>query len=238
MRKYLIICAMTLAACACNRFRTDVYTFDELLVSRPDSLSSLSMSISVEYPVKGLPTEVLDSMGATIMTAAFDLDKPSGTVEEAAARYISYVKEAYLDEEPEKNPYSVEDEVNGYFSGAYGKYRTYMIEYYTYTGGAHGLNTYTPLVFDCESGRLVREEDFFVEGYSEGVSQLLQKQMTERPEEDQVELFDLFSVAVNGAYEPGKDGVTWYFQPYEIAPYAYGVITVTVPWSELQPWLR
>ena len=111
---------MALAACACNRFRTDVYTFDELLVSRPDSLSSLSMSISVEYPVKGLPTEVLDSMGATIMTAAFDLDKPSGSVEETAARYISYVKEAYLNEEPEKNPDSVEDEVNGYFSGAYG----------------------------------------------------------------------------------------------------------------------
>lgn len=222
-------------AAACNPFRTDVYSFDELLVSRPDSLSTLSMSISLEYPVKGLPQEVLDTMTATILTAAFDIEKPTLPVEETAASYISYVKEAYLNEAPEEHPYSVEDEVNGYFSGTHGKYRSYMVEYYTYTGGAHGLNTYTPLVFDCESGLVVPEDEFFAEGYEEPLSELIRSKLCE--ENPDIELFDFFAVKTNGAYEVGKDGVCWYFQPYEIAPYAYGVLTATLSWDEVEPYL-
>lgn len=236
MRKYLAICTLALVAASCNTFRTEVYHFDELLVSRPDSLSSLSMSISVEYPVKGLPQEVLDTMTAAIATAAFDLGEVSGSIEEKAERYIGYVKEAYLNEAPETNPFKAEDEVNGYFSGSYKKLRSYIVEYYTYAGGAHGLNTYTPLVFDTESGAVVPEEEFFAEGYKEPLSGLIRDKVCE--ENENIQLFDLFAVGANGAYEVGEKGVSWYFQPYEIAPYAYGVLSTTLSWDEVEPYIR
>lgn len=233
MRKYLTICLLAMVAAACNPFKTDVYSFDELLVSRPDSLSYLSTSISLEYPVKGLPKEVIDTMTASILTAAFDL--PAEGVEETAAQYVSYVKEAYLNEAPEEHPYIVEDEVNAYFSGAWEKYRTYIVEYYTYSGGAHGLNTYTPLVFDCESGRIVPEAEFFAEAYEEPVAGLIRNKLFEDYED--LPLFDLGSIGPNGAYEVGENGISWYFQPYEIAPYAYGVLTVTIPWADVKAYI-
>ena len=42
----------------------------------------------------------------------------------------------------------------------------------------------------------------------------------------------------NGLYELTKEGVTWYYQPYDIAPYYLGVISITVPWKELKPYIR
>ena len=236
MRKYLLICALALVAAACNPFRTDTYSFDECLVSRPDSLSMLTMSISLEYPVKGFPKEVIDTMCSTILMNAFDLEETSGSVDATADVYVSYVKEAYLNEAPEENPYTVEDEVNGYFSGQYGNYRTYIVEYYTYTGGAHGLNTYTPLVFDTGTGLVVPEEDFFADGYKEPVSGMIREKLLE--ENEDIPLFDLFAVGANGAYELSENGVSWYFQPYEIAPYAYGVLSVTLPWDKVKPFIR
>ena len=238
MRKFLLLGTLALALSACHPFRTDTYTFDEYILSRPDSLSSLRLSISLEYPVKGLGEEALAEMTRGILTAAFDLEEDPTTVEETAEHYISGIKDAYVNENPAEVPTPWEDAVNGFFSGRYGPYRSYILDYYTYTGGAHGLTTWTPLVFNTETGEVVSESDFFAPDYAESVSDLLRKHILDRAEEDQIELFDLGSVAVNGAFEPGRDGVTWYFQPYEIAPYAYGVISVTVPWNELKPYLR
>ena len=42
----------------------------------------------------------------------------------------------------------------------------------------------------------------------------------------------------NGVYEVTKDGVTWYYLPYDIAPFSVGVISVSVPWKELKPYVR
>lgn len=159
-------------------------------------------------------------------------------MEETAGRYVASLKDNYLNENPEAVPTVWEDSVTGFFSGKYGPFRSYTIDYSTFTGGVHGLNTWTPLVFDMRDGALVTEQDFFVDGYAEPVSELLRKDLMERPEEDSIPLFDLWAVAVNGCYEPGEDGVTWYFQPYEIAPYAYGVIAVTLPWASLKEYVR
>ena len=46
------------------------------------------------------------------------------------------------------------------------------------------------------------------------------------------------SACVNGVFLPGPKGVSWVFQPYEIAPYSFGIITVEVPWKELKAWVR
>jgi hypothetical protein len=32
-------------------------------------------------------------------------------------------------------------------------------------------------------------------------------------------------------------GVTWQYNPYDIAPYSLGVITVTLTWDQLYPYL-
>ena len=36
------------------------------------------------------------------------------------------------------------------------------------------------------------------------------------------------------AYVNNENGITFYYQPYDVAPYVFGVIEITVPWEELR----
>ena len=71
-------------------------------------------------------------------------------------------------------------------------------------------------------------------------SSLLQKHIPESFDGNEEEYDSLFitDIVSNGNFEPGKTGITWYYQPYEIGPYSLGVIPVSVPWNELKPLLR
>ena len=42
----------------------------------------------------------------------------------------------------------------------------------------------------------------------------------------------------NGNFGVSEEGVTWTFNPYEIAPYALGIIDLTVSWADLKPYLK
>ena len=134
-----------------------------------------------------------------------------------------------------------EDRINGYFSGRYGHFVSYMVEYYSFRGGAHGMGTMTPVVFDRKTGEVVPEEVFFADGYQAPVAALIQAHLPEALDHDEEALASLFAadlVGPNGLYEVTKDGATWYWRPYEIGPYYLGVISVSVPWKELKPYVR
>ena len=45
-------------------------------------------------------------------------------------------------------------------------------------------------------------------------------------------------VRPNNNFAPEADGVRWYFQPYEVGPYALGIVSALVTWKELEPYLR
>ena len=116
-----------------------------------------------------------------------------------------------------------------------------MVEYYGFRGGAHGINTMTSVVFDTKTGETVPEEVFFADGYLAPVAALIQAHLPDALENDPENLAAIFEpglVGPNGNYEVTKDGVTWYYQPYDIAPYYLGVISVPVPWAELKPYVR
>ena len=116
-----------------------------------------------------------------------------------------------------------------------------MVEYYTFQGGPHGEGTMAPLVLDLNSGEVVEEADFFADGYERPVGALIRKRLPEALDGDEqllADIYDLESVAPNGNFEVTSAGVTWYFNPYDIAPYYMGVIRVTVPWNELTDYLR
>ena len=166
-------------------------------------------------------------------------------MEETATRYEDNIKDEYFNEyeqtEGKGDILSWEDRINGYFSGKWSHYTSYMIEYYGFRGGAHGINTMTPVVFDVKTGETVPEEAFFADGFRTPVAALIQARLPEALDNDQEAIGALFEpdlVGPNGFYEVSRDGVTWYWQPYDIAPYYLGVISVTVPWAELKPYLR
>ena len=244
MKRFLSFAAILVLAAGCN-LRTATYSDEQATPLGEGQTDSLLQSVSIEYPVKGAKAEVLAKIEDGILNTVFDMEEIPGSVEETALRYEDNLKDEYFNEyeglEGGFGAKTWEDHVNGYFSGRYKQYLSYMVELYSDRGGAHGISTMTPVVFDKKTGEIVPEEAFFADGYREPIAALLQAHLPEALEGDEEALAAISDpglVVPNGLYEVTKDGVTWYYQPYVIAPFSVGVISITVPWNELKPYVR
>ena len=45
-------------------------------------------------------------------------------------------------------------------------------------------------------------------------------------------------IGPNGNFSVSEDGVTYIYNHYEIAPYAMGIIRVTLPWDDVRELLK
>lgn len=241
MKKLLLLASAVLVV---GCFQTTTYSDEQAMPLLEGQTDSLILSVSIEYPVRGAKDEVLGNFENGILSAAFDMEEHPVGVEETATRYEDNLKDEYFNEFEGSEALGVrtwEDRINGYFSGRYGHFVSYMVEYYSFRGGAHGMGTMTPVVFDRKTGEVVPEEVFFADGYQAPVAALIQAHLPEALDHDEEALASLFAadlVGPNGLYEVTKDGATWYWRPYEIGPYYLGVISVSVPWKELKPYVR
>lgn len=257
MRKKIILLALGAAIFAScqNTLNTDVYKdFFQIPLSelREDSLT---VDISVEYP-KG-------SDDASLMLYSNILDCVFGSgwatdlvIDSVALYYRNSILDEYMGEYlPSAADTSVhmnmswETRIEAHFLSDWNEYHRYEENIYEYRGGAHGIDGYVCHIFDTATGKRVEEHQFFKDGYEEPVSKLILAHLLsdilpplKNDGFDVEELEQIFSEAngvwVNGVFLPSSTGVTWFFQPYEIAPYAFGIISVTVPWEELQEWVR
>ena len=127
------------------------------------------------------------------------------------------------------------------FTQDYKKWRNYLLSYYSFRGGAHGIQTLSQLVFDKETGEQLAEADFFVPDYAKPVAALMQASVKKEMEAEDPELLQLVEmefVVPNGNFSVTTDGMSWIFQPYEVGPYALGIVTALVSWEELKPYLQ
>lgn len=237
MKRIFALAAAAAALVACNNFRTGQYMDDLVLPLAEERPDSLFFSIDLEYVVKGMPKEAMEQVNGAIITQAFDVEEPGASLEEAALRY----REALIDEYLDQADFSWEDSIEGLFTGDWKQWKNYQLSYYNFRGGAHGIQTVSQLVFDRKTGHLLTETDLFADGYLPGITPLLRQAVQSSLEQEApelLELVDLDSVAPNGNFSVSKDGVEWVFQPYEVGPYALGLVTATVPWDKLQPYLK
>ena len=122
---------------------------------------------------------------------------------------------------------------------------TVDLSYYAFTGGAHG-NSYTEyFVFDTMTGKRLGLNDVFEEGFEERLNKLIDsryRQMkglspTERLDGEKGMLFENYIHFNNNIALTGR-GVSFFYNNYEIAPYAVGPTKIDLPYSELKVILR
>lgn len=232
-----LLAAALLALQACDGLQTAHYEDDLALPREEESADTLLLSIDLEYVTKGPSGEAVEQMNSVILTQAFDLEDGPGTVEETAVRYRENLIDEYLTE----SRFTWEDRISGLFTEKYKGWRNYLLTYYSFRGGAHGIQTLSQIVFDAKTGAVLGEGDFFSEGYQEPVAQLLRKAVRETMTAEAPELLELVqmdAIGPNGNFSVGKDGMEWVFQPYEAGPYALGIISATLDWESLKPYLK
>ena len=245
MKQMLSLAAVLLLAVSCG-LHTDSYQDNLVMPLSEGSQDSLFFSVSVEYVVDGLRAQAKENINSAITLQAFDLEGGNaGSIEEAAIAYRENLIDEYLTENgaPEQ-PGGIltwEDRMGGRFTGSYKNWLNYQLTYYSFRGGAHGIQTMSMVVFDKTTGAVLSQEDLFAPGFEAPVAALLQKNvmdtlMAEDPE--LAGLLEVEQVAPNGNFSVSAAGVQWVYQPYEVGPYALGIVTGTLSWDQLKPYLK
>jgi hypothetical protein len=116
---------------------------------------------------------------------------------------------------------------------------------YEYTGGAHGLTVRSSDTWDLQKSRRMELSDFFPNrnDVKEFVTESIIQQIDEQMTGGNAMFFDKYDQLVESTFKPSnfylsKEGLVIYFQQYDIAPYAAGILTFVIPFGPggaLQP---
>ena len=102
---------------------------------------------------------------------------------------------------------------------------------YTFTGGAHGMNTTSCFVYDFYENQEIGINSIFEEEYIDEVLALIKEQLALH---QGAESIDMSYVNVTENFYVDNEGMHWIYNPYEIAPYAVGAIEVVLPYSKIE----
>ncbi|NTW11022.1 MAG: DUF3298 and DUF4163 domain-containing protein [Chlorobiaceae bacterium] len=122
---------------------------------------------------------------------------------------------------------------------------TVEISWEAYTGGAHGMHHIEYLVFDVATGRRLKTADLFIAGFESRLDQFIEARFrqdkglskTERLDSEKGTLFENF-IRHNDNFALGDKGITFIYNEYEIAAYAFGPTELELSYREIRAILK
>ncbi len=222
-------------------------------LSSDTTLGSLNFDIEIEIPTAFANNIVLDSIRATIISNLFGNKYISHTNDSLIELFASDLYREYkADNEPlidkldstSSYSFNYEHTLSGFSLLNDKKIFAYGIERYVYMGGAHGLETRNYYNFNLTTGKLITEKDLYIDNYKDALSQLIKKRIVEESSEIKT-LTDLEesiywtdSIKPNGNFYITDESINYVFNPYEIAPYAFGETEITLTFNRIKSILK
>lgn len=120
----------------------------------------------------------------------------------------------------------------------------YLISLDYYEGGAHGIQQLLTLNIDNRTGATVTLTDLLVPGYEGRLTELLLTALLEKTGAKGIEALHergyLYSMDMFASenFIVGTDGLTFVYNPYELAPYSEGRIELTVCYDDMDQILK
>lgn len=111
------------------------------------------------------------------------------------------------------------------------KILSFYIDYYQFTGGAHGVTTRIPYNIDIATGKELLLKDLFIDGYKyeKIINKEIEKQISKNPQY-YFEGKDGFNkISEKQQYYFDGDNIFIFFGQYEIAPYVTGIPEFKIP---------
>lgn len=251
-----------LAIPACRKsdklVETEKYTLSKSAFLSADKTDSLYVNLDIEFPVNTNDTAI-SHIQRTLEEQLFGPDYIDVPMEEAI---ILYYKELETEYKLNNEPLMAQIEEERKIDATYGmnlnyehlltahpvavqkNLLSYSIERYLYMGGAHGINTRLFFNFDLTTGQQVNEKDLFTEGYEQFVPALLVQCLIEQ--NDNLQLISdlresdymIEAIVPNGNFYVTEDGITYIFNPYDIAPYSLGETEIFIAADKIKPYLK
>lgn len=226
------------------------------LLDNPDN-PNCNLEIKFVYPKKYADKEILNRIQRQFVSSYFGENYEKLSPEEAVKKYTDDYLAAYKDlEEDYKAEVAKSDEtpVGSWFSYfemssdliAFNQddIISYTVCFENYTGGAHGAHSYNNHVLDLKTGKVITEEEIFVDDYQDSLAQILVDQIAKQnnvadPKElENIGFFSVDEIFPNGNFLVDETGITYAFNEYEIAAYVVGVTEVRLPYGDIRHLLR
>jgi hypothetical protein len=250
----ILLAALLLLPACSKEIRTETLKLEENIPFHEGSANNLSLSLDIDFPVSGFSARGLESVRQAIRTYTISdaYADCTGPITELGQIWRNNVADDYLTSNQgmlEEMDIAEEDapflnwgfDYKGCFGETYEHFVNYLIEKYEYLGGAHGMSTETPLVFDLETGDIVTHEFFTGQVGADKLKELIDKHKYDNLKDmiqdagiEEENIFYVESIEPSSFYTVSQEGLTFYYQPYDLAPYVFGVITIPISWDGLK----
>lgn len=261
-RKYFgvaLIVALVFFNVSCVKEKIDYRTleyYNEFFVSEENKeMGSLEISVSMDLPTEFPDNELILSVQKQIVAKIFgdrynyiDIDTVLATYAENIAN--EYIKsnlpflEKINDLEGSKAFLDNQIDIVGSLLYFDENIISYSYEHYAYLGGAHGNSRQQIFNFDMQDASVFSEKDVFIDNYSELLSDLIKEQIVANKAEIEsvADLSDFNyyekEIKPNNNFIVDNEGITYVYNPYDIAPYSMGQTAVFLSYEVLKPILR
>lgn len=121
----------------------------------------------------------------------------------------------------------------------WGRLKQFSAVFETYTGGAHGNPHALYVVLDPKSRRQVKLADVVAPGQMAKLTAMVREQNRRRILESEgaagvAEYLETFPFEMTENFMFDRQGLTFLYNVYEVAPYAAGPIAYTIPYAQLK----
>lgn len=257
----LLIAGCWLASCSNTGQPLRNLQFEEITLTKSEHLfadeskPACNLSIDFAFVNKATTIGAKDSINAYLLSALFGKKyqqlSPQEAMEGYAKEYVTNYRadlepmiqkdiDNHIDKDQLTAWYSYEQELKGSietYMGILLTYRTYKNEY---SGGPHGMYTTEFINLNLSTIQPILLDELFVEDYQETLTELLWYQLAlDNGVETRDELEEM-GYATTGELAPtenfyiSEDGITFYYNVYEIAPYSMGPTQITLSYDMLE----
>jgi len=255
-RAFILLATALFVLTACNTHtvtvKYDILTVDIDFPYSEGSQNKLVLDAEVQFPNSGFNNGSLPRACEVIRAACFgsEYQSFSGSLEELGETWRDNWHEKYMNtcaERLKETNVSETDapflnwniKVRGSFDDFFEEgYINYMVETSQFTGGANGVSSEVPMVLDLNTGNAVNYNVFTGNATQSQLSELLDKHKYDELElpkgVDKSQVFSVATIEPSRHFSVDDDGITFYYQPSEIAPASFGIIEIKLPWDELK----
>ena len=257
----LLIAGCWLASCSNTGQPSRNLQFEEITLSKSEHLfadeSKPACNLSIDFAFVNNANTIgaKDSINAYLLSALFGKKyqqlSPQEAMEGYAKEYVTNYRadlepmiqkdiDNHIDKDQLTAWYSYEQELKGSvetYMGMLLTYRTYKNEY---SGGPHGMYTTEFTNLNLNTLQPILLDELFAEDYQETLTELLWYQLAlDNGVETRDELEEM-GYATTGELAPtenfyiSEDGITFYYNVYEIAPYSMGPTQITLSYDMLE----
>lgn len=106
-----------------------------------------------------------------------------------------------------------------------------------YAGGAHPNHAIFEVNWDIKSDEVVTLSDLFLPGYERKIQPYLQKQLFSKYNEDFSDYYG-DTIAISNHFSFTDSGISFDYSPYELLPYAFGMVNLEIPYTDLTDWAK